>query len=48
MVGVTEGSEQRVSFECSWGGGCGGWTWDFLDIDEESVGDSCEVWEGEE
>ncbi len=48
LVGVTEGSEQRCSFECHWGGGCGGWNWDFLDVDEETAGDSCEVWEGEE
>ena len=54
LVGVIEGSQQRCSFVCFWGGGglggrsCGGWEWDFLDVDEESVGDSCEVWEGEE
>ncbi len=48
LVGVTEGSEQRCSFECYWGGGCGGWNWDFLDVSEESAIDSCEVWEGEE
>ena len=47
-VGVTEGSEQRCSFECYWGGGCGGWNWDFIDVDEETASDSCEVWEGEE
>ena len=52
-VGIVVGTEHRCSYVRYWGSGafagsCGGWDWDYLDIIEEGVYDSCKVWEEEE